>query len=149
MGHDPDSSQSAVPLAETRVGGGLAPLIPTKTHVPRRRPDLLTRPRLVNAIHAHLDHKLIVVSAPAGYGKTTLLADFAHDTDLPVCWYTLDPFDRDLHTFLEYLISAIARRFPAFGDRTQALVRQVPDPVGQLYSIVATLVQEIYDTIPE
>ena len=75
--------------------------------------DLLSRRRLVDLIHAYLDRKLILISAAAGYGKTTLLIDFAHDTELPVCWYSLDPFDADLHIFLEHLIAAIAQRFPS------------------------------------
>lgn len=135
--------------AEKGPVGDIAPLIATKTQVPRRRPDLLPRSRLVNFIHAHLDRKLILISAPAGYGKTTLLVDLAHDTDLPVCWYMLDAFDQDLRIFLEYLISAIARQFPSFGDRTRSLLQEVTDPGGNIYPIVATMVQEIYDTIPE
>ncbi|MFN2185830.1 MAG: hypothetical protein ACK2UU_17750, partial [Anaerolineae bacterium] len=125
------------------------PLIVTKIRVPRRRHDLLPRRRLVNFIHAHLDRKLILISAPAGYGKTSLLTDFAHDTDLPVCWYTLDEFDRDLHVFLEHLIAAIGRRFPAFGQRSLSFLHNTADPGSNLYPLVATMVQEIYDTIPE
>nr|NIV39979.1 tetratricopeptide repeat protein [Anaerolineae bacterium] len=120
-----------------------------KIRVPRRRHDLLPRRRLVNFIHGHLERKLILVSAPAGYGKTSLLTDFSHDTDLPVCWYTLDEFDRDLHVFLEHLIAAIAHRFPEFGDRSLNVLRNTADPGSNLYPLVATMVQEIYDTIPE
>jgi ATP/maltotriose-dependent transcriptional regulator MalT/DNA-binding SARP family transcriptional activator len=127
----------------------MAELVTTKIRVPRRRPDLLPRQRLVSFLHAHLDRKLILVSAPAGYGKTTLLADFAQDTDWPVCWYTLDPFDRDPRVFLEYLVASIARRFPAFGERTRGLLRETPDIGSNLHPLVATLVQEIYQTIPE
>ncbi len=126
-----------------------APLIVTKLRVPRRRSDLLPRRRLVDFIHTHLDRRLILVSAPAGYGKTTLLTEFAHDTDLPVCWYTLDPFDRDLHLFLEHFIAAIAQRFPAFGQRSRALLLSGADLRRNLYPVVATIVQEMYDTIPE
>mgnify|MGYP001065929589 CR=1 FL=1 len=136
-------------LSEANLIGDTLPLIMTKIRVPRRRHDLLPRRRLSNLIHANLDRKLILISAPAGYGKTSLLTDFAHDTDLPVCWYTLDSFDRDLHIFLEYLIAAIALRFPAFGKRSRAILREVTDPSRNLYPIVATLVQEIYDAIPE
>jgi len=125
------------------------PLIVTKIRVPRRRHDLLPRRRLVNFIHAHLDRKLILISAPAGYGKTSLLTDFSHDTDLPVCWYTLDEFDRDLHVFLEHFIAAITHKFPAFGGRSLNFLRDTADPGANLYPLVATLVQEIYDTIPE
>lgn len=126
-----------------------APLIATKTQIPRRRTDTLPRGRLSSFLHAHLDRKLILISAPAGYGKTTLLTEFANDTDLPVCWLTLDPFDRDLHVFLHYLISAIARRFPAFGQRSRTVIQETANPYSNLYTIVATVVQEIYDTIPE
>ncbi len=129
--------------------GDIPSPIVTKIRVPRRRADLLSRRRLVDLVHSYLDRKLVLISAAAGYGKTTLLIDFAHDTELPVCWYSLDPFDADLHIFLEHLIAAIAQRFPAFGERSRAFLRQVADPGRNLYPLVATLVQEIYDTIPE
>jgi LuxR family maltose regulon positive regulatory protein len=129
--------------------GGIAPLISTKTRVPRLRPDLLLRPRLIDFIHTHLDRRLILISAPAGYGKTSLLTGFAADTDLKVCWYTLDPFDQDLHVFLEYLVEAIAVRFPEFGHRSRALLRDIAEPSGDLYPIVTTMVREIYDRIEE
>ena len=112
------SSQTSAKLKTTATKasprGSPPPLIMTKIRIPRRRHDLLLRHRLIDAIHTHLDRKLILISAPAGYGKTTLLTEFANDTELPVCWYTLDPFDRDFHIFLEHMIGAIAHRFPAF-----------------------------------
>jgi ATP/maltotriose-dependent transcriptional regulator MalT len=139
---------AAKPADPVRVGH-TSPLIVTKIRVPRRRHDMLPRRRLVNFIHLHLDRKLILISAPAGYGKTSLLTDFAHDTDLPVCWYSLDRFDQDLHVFLEHFIAAIAARFPAFGERSRTFLADLKDPSRSLYPIVAILVQEIYDTIPE
>jgi LuxR family maltose regulon positive regulatory protein len=149
MGKEQVSVQSNPGEGQPAPASPTLPLIVTKIRVPRRRHDLLPRRRLVNFIHAHLDRKLILISAPAGYGKTSLLTDFAHDTDLPVCWYTLDEFDRDLHVFLEHLIAAIARRFPAFGQRSLSFLRNTADPGSNLYPLVATMVQEIYDTIPE
>ena len=145
----PGSQPSDVMVTGAGSASDVPPLIVTKIRIPRRRPDLLPRQRLVNFIHAHLDRKLILISAPAGYGKTSLLTDFACDTDLPVCWYTLDPFDRDLRAFLEHLVAAVALRFPAFGRRSRAYLRETTDPGANLYPLVATLVQEIYDTIPE
>ncbi len=143
------SQQSEPDEGQSGEAGSALPLIVTKLRVPRRRHDLLPRRRLVNFIHGHLDRKLILISAPAGYGKTSLLTDFAHDTDLPVCWYTLDEFDRDLRVFLEHLIAAIAHRFPAFGQRSLSFLRGSTGPGVNLYALVATVVQEIYDTIPE
>jgi len=61
------------------------PLIQTKTLIPKERKHLLHRERLVNFLHEHIDRQLIIVDASAGYGKTSLLIDFAGDTDLPVC----------------------------------------------------------------
>lgn len=132
-----------------QAGNDELPLVVTKIRIPRRREDLLPRRRLLDFLHAQLDRKLILISAPAGYGKTSLLADFAQDTDLRVCWYTLDAFDRDLRVFLDHLIAAIAFCFPGFGRRTAALLATKTDLGHSLYPIVATLVQEIYDTIPE
>ena len=149
MGEQQELPESNAVASGNKPAAGTRPLIVTKIRVPRRRRDLLPRRRLIDFIHDHLDRRLILISAPAGFGKTSLLTDFASDTDLPVCWYTLDPFDRDLHLFLEHLISAIAYRFPDFGQRSRAFLRQTSDPGANLYPLVATLVQEIYDTIPE
>jgi len=129
--------------------GDSFPLIETKIQVPYRRADLLLRSRLVNFLHASLDRKLIIVSAPAGYGKTALLVDFANDTDLNVCWYTIDAHDKDLRVFLEYLIAAIAYKFPGFGKNSLEILKQIPDPAQNMYAVVATLVQEINEKIQE
>jgi LuxR family transcriptional regulator, maltose regulon positive regulatory protein len=90
----------------------------SKILLPRRRSDVLSRPRLIDFLKAHLDRRLLVVCAAAGYGKTTLLVDFVHQTGLPTCWLTLGPADADPQVFLEYLVAAIRRRLPAFGERT-------------------------------
>ena len=80
---------------------------------------LLHRPRVCQAIERGLDGKLTIVSAPAGYGKTSALVDFAQNSPVPVCWYTADERDRDLGTFIEYLIGGIREQFPGFGGHTQ------------------------------
>jgi LuxR family maltose regulon positive regulatory protein len=123
-------------------------IVKTKILVPRKRRNLLHRARLVDFIHEHIDRKLILISASAGYGKTSLLMDFAHDTDLPVCWYSLDEWDRDPRVFFEYLVASIRERFPHFGDRTLGGLRGGVHGEG-LRSIVGTLVNEIYEVVPE
>jgi LuxR family maltose regulon positive regulatory protein len=90
------------------------PLIETKIYPPRRRPDVLRRSRLLEFLHDHIANKLLLLVAPAGYGKTTLLVDFIHDLDVPVCWLSLDESDRDPVVFLDYLLASLRRRFPDF-----------------------------------
>ncbi len=124
------------------------PLIVTKYLIPGRRADLLRRPRLLDFMHEHVDRKLVLVSAPAGYGKTSLLIEFAHDTDLPVCWYSLDVADRDPRVFAEYLLAAIRHRFPQFGQHAQALLES-SERLTDTDALVAVLVNEIYEEIPD
>jgi LuxR family transcriptional regulator, maltose regulon positive regulatory protein len=66
--------------------------------------------------------KLVVLCAPAGYGKTTLLADFAQQTDLACCWYFLDRNDTDKATFLKFLVLSMRRCFPDFGKEIDLLL---------------------------
>jgi len=124
------------------------PLIVTKYLIPGRRPALLRRPRLLDFLYEHLDRKLILVSAPAGYGKTSLLAEFAHDVDLPVCWYSLDRSDRDLRVFMEYLLAAIRQRFPGFGRRTLELLEGA-ERTTDVDALVGILVNEIHEEIAD
>jgi len=127
---------------------GETSIVKTKVLVPGKRRDLLHRSRLVDFIHEHIDRKLILVSASAGYGKTSLLIDFAHDADLPVCWCSLDEWDQDVRIFLEYLVASIAERFPGFGERTQAALRAGIRTEGPT-SVAGSLVNEIYEFIPD
>jgi len=125
------------------------PLIATKIRAPRRGPGLLRRERLLDQIHAGIDKKLILISAGAGYGKTSLLVDFCHDTDLPVCWYTLDANDANPLTFIEYLVASIRQRFPDFGEPVLAAVRQHRGPVEAVEPFVRLLINEIETRIDQ
>ncbi|MSP11759.1 MAG: hypothetical protein EXR62_02255 [Chloroflexi bacterium] len=75
-------------------------VIATKVLLPRRRAEWVRRPRLLDFLDEHIDSKLTIIVAPAGYGKSSLLIEFAHNADIPVCWYSLDAFDRVLASFL-------------------------------------------------
>jgi ATP/maltotriose-dependent transcriptional regulator MalT/two-component SAPR family response regulator len=70
-------------------------------------------------------YKLILLHAPAGYGKTTLLADFAQQTQLPCCWYMLDYTDTDRMTFLIVLLASIRQCFPNFGSALDPILTSV------------------------
>ena len=89
-------------------------LTETKLYPPRRRSDLLVRSRLIEFIHEHIENKLLLLCAPAGYGKTTLLVDYIHDLDVPVCWLSLDESDRDPVVFLDNLLASLRGHFPDF-----------------------------------
>jgi ATP/maltotriose-dependent transcriptional regulator MalT/DNA-binding SARP family transcriptional activator len=128
--------------------GHLSPLIYTKVHIPRTR-DLLSRPRLLDYLHENIHRKLVLVCAGPGYGKTSLLVDFARDAHIPVCWYTLDRSDEDPRTFLDYLIEAVRVRFPSFGARTRALLEQDRGGTSDLRSTIGVLVNEFVEQIPE
>jgi LuxR family maltose regulon positive regulatory protein len=74
------------------------------------------REHLVDTIHANIPRKLIVIAAPAGYGKTTLLADFNKYTELPVCWIRLTEADRDVIRLSTVLAFSLKRRFRRLHD---------------------------------
>ena len=127
-----------------------APLvITTKIRIPQRREGILHRSRLVDFLHASIDRKLILISAPAGYGKSSLLSDYASETDLPVCWYSLDPYDRDPRTFFAHLIASLRTRFPGVGERTLAALQGSPQATRNLRALVGMLVNELYESIGE
>ena len=88
------------------------PLLHTKQRPPHTHADWVPRPRLLHLLDAGLTHPLTVVSAPAGFGKTTLLAQWTSGTSLPCAWITLDAHDNDLTLFLAYLIAGIQSLFP-------------------------------------
>ncbi len=119
----------------------------TKILLPGKRNGLLHRPRLVNFLHEHIDRKLLLVSASAGYGKTSLLIDLAHETTLPVCWYSIDSTDSDPKIFLEYIVASLRRQFPDFGSRTMAVLTD-PSSMRNVAAVVNTLVTEIYEDVP-
>lgn len=124
-------------------------IVRTKILLPKRPHGLLHRPRLVEFLHQHIDRKLILISAAAGYGKTSFLLDFAYDTDLPVCWYALDQADRDPQVFLEHLAASIAAPFPQIQEGLLSALLGDRAGGGDPSAWLRTLINEIQGRIPD
>jgi len=88
-------------------------LIQTKLHRPRLRTDLVARPRLLSQSECGVEHKVTLISAPAGYGKTTLLCQWLETCPHPSAWLSLDENDSDLVVFVSYLVGAVQTAYPA------------------------------------
>ena len=125
------------------------PVTRTKILVPHRLPNLLTRQRLLDLLQDLLDHRLTIVAAPAGYGKTSLLVDWAHQVELPVCWYALDTLDRDFQRFMAHVIASVSQRFPDFGARSAAVLHGAAAAGPNLDHLVTTVVNDAYEHIRE
>src|SRR4030065_2612040 len=116
----------------------------TKVILPQRRKELFTRQRLINLLYDLLDEKLILVIAPAGYGKTSLLIDFAYQVDLPICWYALDELDQTAERFFTYFITALQQRFPAFGKTSRAALNAINPFNPDINQLVSVIVNDAY-----
>jgi len=119
-------------------------LLHTKFLIPRPRPDHLLRTQLLCQLRNCLTKKLVLISAPPGYGKTTLLASFAHEAMLPLVWYQLDSADNDPTVFLEYLIEGLRRTFPDLGHGTLNLL---DDPESQLERVLMVFLNQVTASI--
>ncbi|HEX6313404.1 MAG TPA: LuxR C-terminal-related transcriptional regulator [Gemmatimonadaceae bacterium] len=114
-------------------------LLSTKIAIPRIRPDRLTRSRLIETLDQALDRELILVCSPAGFGKTTLLADWAAAANVPVAWLSLDPDDDDPARFWRYVIAALDRVCVGLEDRLLPL----PTGPGADHGVVTALINQI------
>jgi LuxR family transcriptional regulator, maltose regulon positive regulatory protein len=115
-------------------------LLETKLYVPRWRPGSVPRGRLLQRLHEGAKRKLTLLSAPPGFGKTTLLAEWLAEAPAdarPVAWLSLDQSDNHPVTFWTYLIAALQRVQPEIGASVVALLQspQLP-PIETLLAIV-------------
>src|SRR5882672_10464625 len=115
---------------------GASPLLQTKLFVPRARPGLVPRPRLIERLNRGAEGKLTLVSAPAGFGKTTLLAEWLATAQAgkgPAAWVALDQNDNDPALFWSYFIAAVQTVHAQVGTRALALLHSLqPLPVETL-----------------
>jgi len=125
------------------------PVIKTKVLPPRRPANLLRRPRLMEVLDQLFTHRLALIVAPAGYGKTSLLVDWASGLSETVCWFTIDILDKDPYRFIAGWIAAIAQPFPGFGTQSTVMLQAYASGQASLDQLLTTVVNELYDTVEE
>jgi LuxR family maltose regulon positive regulatory protein len=109
--------EKAVPHPEQALA---IPFVRTKLLIPRVRNDRVKRPHLTQRLEHALQHPLVLISAPAGFGKTSLLAEWAEQTSCWVAWLSLDGEEEDITSFLSYLVLAFQTLYPELGRSTLA-----------------------------
>jgi len=121
-----------------------APTLKTKLYIPSSRSKRVRRERLIALLEQSSARELTLVSAPAGYGKTTMLAEWATSSSLPVAWVSLDAADNDPNRFFVYVCEAINSVHAGAGDAVLEMLRfSLPVP---LPTIVSTLLNAVNET---
>ena len=124
------------------------PILATKLYVPSPRAKIVLRPRLIERLNEGLSagRKLTLISASAGFGKTTLISEWIANCGRPVAWLSLDEGENDPVRFLVYLIAAVQTIVPKIGDGVLGVLQSPQPPPTE--SILTTLINEI-TTIPD
>ena len=113
-------------------------LLATKLYIPTPRPDHINRRRLLSRLDEILTNKLTLISAPAGFGKTTLLSNWVSESNHPVAWLSLDNDDNDPAIFLRYLIAGFQSIDPEIGHASLSIL-QSPQSPGLEASLAALI----------
>lgn len=123
-------------------------LLKTKLYIPPARSELVSRPRLLERLDAGLRRKLTLISAPAGFGKTTLLSAWVSQSQLRAAWLSLDEGDNDPARFLTYCIAALQTIEPGLGQTALALLQASPAQPPPVEALLTPLINDIAD-LPE
>ncbi|MEC0238317.1 LuxR C-terminal-related transcriptional regulator [Paenibacillus dokdonensis] len=116
-------------------------IVSTKLHIPRVRNSLVSRPRLMRMLHEGMDAKLTLVSAQAGYGKTTALSEWAKQCGSPVAWVSLDKQDNDWIRLWSYVLVSVQEQVPGFGETVRSMIGI--GPTETLEPAIAALLNEL------
>src|SRR3989440_8950524 len=122
------------------------PILATKLYIPRLRPNVVIRPRLIGRLNEGLSRKLTLFAAPAGFGKTTLVSAWVAGCDRQVAWLSLDEGDSDPPLFLTYLVAALQTIAPDIGEGVLGVLQSPQPPPPE--TILTALLNEI-TTIPD
>src|SRR5712691_5868317 len=123
------------------------PILATKLYIPPPPPKAVLRPRLVERLNEGLHRKLTLISAPAGFGKTTLVSAWAADSDRQVAWLSLDEGDNDPTRFLIYLVAAVRTIAPSIGEALLGVLQSPQPPPTE--SVLVALLNEIAATMDD
>ena len=143
LAEPPEPTQPATPTAVHTLAGAAESdaLLATKLHVPAARSDLVARTRLGERLDQYLDagadRALVLVCAPAGYGKSVLLADWVRRRDGPAGWLSLDASDNDPARFWRHAVAALDRVVPGLAERVRPVLGP---PAPQTFDVVVTAV---------
>jgi LuxR family maltose regulon positive regulatory protein len=122
----------------------LRTLVQTKLYIPPLRPNLVPRPHLFDKLNAGLSGKLTLVSAPAGFGKSTLLSHWISQSEINFCWVTLEENDNDIIRFLAYFIAALQTIDVAVGDQLLSLFHSSQQE--QVEAVLVPLINQVAQT---
>src|SRR5574339_595406 len=103
-------------------------LLASKFYYPPHRLDFVPRQHILASLDAGLPGKITLVSAPAGFGKTTVVSEWIQDRGHPAAWLSLDKNDNDPSRFLIYLIAALQRIDSKIGADVQAILEETQSP---------------------
>ncbi|MES2211144.1 MAG: BTAD domain-containing putative transcriptional regulator [Chloroflexota bacterium] len=120
-----------------------------KVQAPPLRDETLARARLLDWLSVKIHRRAVLVLAEAGYGKTTLLADFTRRTRVRVAWYRLDRGDRDWLGFFAHLVAALRVHQPDFGHVTQSMIRDASMGTSSRDMVLEAFIRELGTLSPE
>jgi LuxR family maltose regulon positive regulatory protein len=118
-----------------------APILATKLYIPPPRPEVVLRARLIKQLNKGLHHKLTLISAPAGFGKTTLASEWVAGCERSAAWLSLDKGDNDPTRFLTYLVAALQTVAANIGEGVLGVLQSPQPPPTE--SILTALLNEI------
>jgi len=125
----------------------IQPLLTTKLLVPVNRAKLVSRRRLLETLDQSLTYKVTIISAPAGFGKTTLVGEWIKQRKIPTAWLSLDDNDNDPTRFLSYFIKALQTINTTFGETILEIIRSSQAQINE--PLLITLINEFTLTVPD